>query len=290
MEKKKIDLAFVILHYVAINDTIECVDSVMEHNDKDRIHVIITDNASPDGSGEKLKQHYEDVPCVTVICNEKNLGFANGNNVGFRYAKENFDCKYIILSNNDIVIFRDNMLQSLDKEFEESGFAVWGPMILTKDGSYTSSPSRMKPMTKAQAEDFLRDYENFLKFQNMHLRWLYILYRKYILKKGRKPKRCDHYKKYYDVSIHGCFMVFSRKYIDRFDGLCNKTFMYGEEDILYQSLLNNNLKSVYDPSYAVYHKEDVSTDTVQKSGRKKREFYYKNLIDSTKILLSMYEE
>ena len=85
-------------------------------------------------------------------------------------------------------------------------------------------------------------------------------------------------------------MVFSREYIDRFDGLCDKTFMYGEEDILYQSLINNKLKSVYDPSYAIYHKEDVSTDTAQKSGRKKREFYYKNLIASIKILISMYDE
>ena len=33
MEKKKIDLAFVILHYMAADDTIECVASVAEHND-----------------------------------------------------------------------------------------------------------------------------------------------------------------------------------------------------------------------------------------------------------------
>ena len=290
MEKKKIDIAFVILHYMAANDTVECVESVMAHNDTDRIHIIVVDNASPDGSGEKLRQRYENEKCVTVICNEKNLGFANGNNVGFRYAKENFDCRYIVLSNNDIIIFQDEMLRRLDEEYEKSRFAVWGPMVLTKDGRYGSSPSRMKPLTKAEAEDFLRDYENFLKFQNMHLRWLYIIYRKKILKRGRRPKLCDHYRKYYDVSIHGCFMVFSREYIDRFDGLCDKTFMYGEEDILYQSLINNKLKSVYDPSYAIYHKEDVSTDTAQKSGRKKREFYYKNLIASIKILISMYDE
>ena len=289
MEKKKIDLAFVILHYMAADDTIECVASVAEHNDTDKIHIIVVDNASPDGSGKQLSEKYRDVPYITVLCSEKNLGFANGNNLGFRYAKENFDYKYIILSNNDIVIFQDDMTEKLDAEFENSRFAVWGPMVLTKDGRYSSSPSRMKPLTKAQAEDFLRDYENFLKFQNLHLRWLYVLYRKLILKKGRKPKRCDHYKKYYDISVHGCFMVFSHEYSDRFDGLCDKTFMYGEEDILYQMLIKNELKSVYDPSYAIYHKEDVSTDNVYKSSRKKREFYYKNLIDSTRILLEMYD-
>lgn len=289
MEKQKIDLAFVILHYLAIEDTIECVESIIEHNETNRIHIIIVDNASPDKSGDVLEEKYRELSYVTVIKNEKNLGFANGNNVGFRYAKENFDYKYIILSNNDIIIFQDEMTKKLDEEFSKSKFAVLGPMVLTKDGRYSSSPSRMKPLTKKEAEDFLKDYQNFLRFQNLHLRWLYILYRKYVLKKGRKPKICDHYKKYYNVSVHGCFMVFSHEYSDRFDGLDNRTFMYGEEDILFQTVIKNDLTMVYDPDIVIYHKEDASTDKLHKSGRKKREFYYKNLIDSLKVLLTLYD-
>lgn len=289
MERKKIDLAVVILHYLATDDTIECVSSMEQQLDTERMHIIIVDNASPDGSGKQLTEHYRHTPYVTVICNESNLGFANGNNVGFRYAKEHFDCRYIVLSNNDIVLFQKDMLQKLDQEFEESHFAVWGPMVLTRDGRYSSSPSRMQMRTKNETEDVLRDYRNFMRFHKLHLRWIYVLYRKLFLGKGRKPGICDHYKKHYQIMLHGCFMVFSQEYISRFDGLCDKTFMYGEEDILYLTLLQNQLTSVYDPSYAIYHKEDVSTDNVYKSSRKKLEFYYSNLIRSTEVLLTMYD-
>ena len=110
MEKKKLDIAFVILHYMAVDDTIECISSVFEHNDRAGIHVIVVDNASPDGSGAVLEEKYSGDPDVTVIKSSENIGFARGNNLGFRYAKENFDCRYIILSNNDIVLFEEGML------------------------------------------------------------------------------------------------------------------------------------------------------------------------------------
>ncbi len=289
MEKRKLDAAFVILHYMAMDDTVECIESIIAHNDISRIHIIVVDNSSPDGSGALLEEKYRGSSTVTVIESKENLGFARGNNLGFKYAKENFDCRYIILSNNDIVLFEDNMLQKIDREYEKSGFAVLGPMILTKDGKYTSNPQRMKALTKEQAEAMKKDFEGFLLSQKMYVRPCYIMYRKVFLKKKKRTRICDHYKRYEDVTLHGCFMVFSEKYIDEFDGLDDRTFMYGEEDILHRRLIKNGMKSVYLPDIAVYHKEDVSTDSASGSARKKREFYYKNLIASLEVLIGEFE-
>lgn len=285
MEKKKLDMAFVILHYMAVDDTIECISSVFEHNDRAGIHVIVVDNASPDGSGAVLEDKYSGDPDVTVIKSSENLGFARGNNLGFRYAKENFDCRYIILSNNDIVLFEDGMLEKTDSEYKNSGFAVLGPMILTRDGRYTSNPQRMQALTKKQAQDMKKDFESFLLFQRLYIRPVYIIWRRIFRKKKKRSRICDHFRRYENVTLHGSFMIFSRDYIDRFDGLDDRTFMYGEEDILHRRLIKNGLKSVYTPDFAVYHKEDVSTDSASGSSRKKREFYYKNLIASLGVLI-----
>ncbi len=289
MEKIKLDIAFVILHYMAVNDTIECIESVFARCGGCDIHVIIVDNASPDGSGKQLEEKYRDNPSVTVIRNEKNLGFANGNNTGFKYAKENFDCKYIILSNNDIVLFQNDMLDIINKEYERTGFAVLGPMILTKDGRYTSNPQRMEALSREQTRQMKKDMENFLLFQKLYIRPVYIMYRKVFLKKKKRSRICDHFRSYENVTLHGSFMIFSKDYISKFDGLDDRSFMYGEEDLLHRRLIKNGLKSVYTPGFAVYHKEDASTNTASKSSRKKREFYYTNFIASLGVLEKEFE-
>ena len=54
-------------------------------------------------------------------------------------------------------------------------------------------------------------------------------------------KRCEY------VQLHGCFMLFSRKYIEKFNGLDDRTFLYREEAILMKHLTENGLNSVYLP-------------------------------------------
>ncbi|RZS95195.1 glycosyltransferase family 2 protein [Cecembia calidifontis] len=65
--------------------------------------VIVVDNASEDGSYEKLKSEFS---FAVFLKNDKNLGFTGGNNQGIAYAMEQgFD--YILLLNNDTVVQPD---------------------------------------------------------------------------------------------------------------------------------------------------------------------------------------
>jgi GT2 family glycosyltransferase len=63
----------------------------------DGFHVILVDNASTDGSVDVVRNRF---PAVEVIVNEKNLGFAEGNNVGIRRALER-KADYVVLLNPD---------------------------------------------------------------------------------------------------------------------------------------------------------------------------------------------
>lgn len=286
--EQKVKIVFVILHYMAIEDTKECIKSIIEHTKEEETHIVVVDNNSPDGSGKILEALYNENAKITVICNNENLGFAKGNNIGYAYAKKVLKPQYIVLCNNDILLLEDGILSKLDEEYAKSEFALLGPLVLTRDGYYTSNPSRIAPIDKNEVRELLRYYENCLVANRFHVLPFYYLYRKIFYRK--KKIMSESYKKQYGVSLHGCFMVFSEKYIDVMDGLNSETYMYGEEEILYKMIQKNNMVSVYTPEIIIYHKEDVSTDTIYKSKRKKKDFYYSNLVQSTKVLLGLYDE
>jgi len=72
----------------------ECIDSLREQTFHD-FETILVDNGSTDGSADFVEERYGKF--IRVLRNEKNLGFAGGNNVGIQAARGD----YIVLLNND---------------------------------------------------------------------------------------------------------------------------------------------------------------------------------------------
>lgn len=102
-ESKPITM-IIILIWNHLEDTIECLDSVIQ-TDYPNFSIVIVDNASTDGSAAYIQEHY---PETTIIKNQENLGYAEGNNVGMRYALEQ-KADYIFILNNDTVIKPDTI-------------------------------------------------------------------------------------------------------------------------------------------------------------------------------------
>lgn len=75
----------------------ECLGAIERQTyPRDRWEVIVVDNGSADGSVEHLRERY---PWVRVIAVRRNLGFAGGNNEGYRHSRG----ELIALLNNDTV-------------------------------------------------------------------------------------------------------------------------------------------------------------------------------------------
>ena len=87
---------FLILHYMDLQVTIDCVKNIIQRFGKNDIEIVIVDNASPNGSGEALQTLFEKNDQVKVLISSENLGFAKGNNLGFDYLKKNFDPYYYL--------------------------------------------------------------------------------------------------------------------------------------------------------------------------------------------------
>ena len=90
-----------------------------------------------------------------------------------------------------------------------------------------------------------------------------------------------------DVQLHGACLIFGKRYIEQYDGLYDKTFLYGEENILRYIAERDGFRMEYLKDIEVYHKEDSSTRAVYGEGVRKRRFYYQNNIKSCDSLLKL---
>lgn len=290
-DKKKI--VFVILHYLVMQDTIECIESIHNHIDTEQYHIIVVDNASSNNSGKELFDMYDGDDKVTVILNEENLGFARGNNVGYRYAVKHYDLDYIALINNDTLLIQDGMCAKLDSEYKKSKFAALGPLIFTADGRCDSNPASESEMTREYIVNRLHEERFRWKFVKRGLPNPVTFVKKitYCIK-GRMPQpaRKRYLCRQENIRLHGCFMIFSQKYIENFpNGLDESTFLYHEEDILQVHLMKNSLKTVYLPLIKVYHKEDAATNAMKIKSNELKKFVYKKSLDSCEALLRIYD-
>lgn len=291
--KENIDIAFVILHYYTYNDTCKCIESIMEKIGTDKYRIIVVDNASQNDSFIKLNDKYSQNEKIILIHNETNLGFANGNNIGFKYIKDKFNAKFIALINNDTYLIQDDFFKLIENEYEYSKFDVLGPKILLPNNEV--NPIQKKLISVSELNKVVFRYKLIYIFNLLYIGFIYDNI-KYFIKKIFKIKTKSAYSKeginirQENIVLHGAFLIFSEKYINTFDGLNDKTFMYMEEKILAATLKKHRMKSVYNPNIIIFHNEDSSTNAVNKNKRKKILFVYKNAIKSSKVLKELLEE
>lgn len=285
---------FVILHYLTLVDTLEAVASIKQYEKESQI--VIVDNASGNGTFEKLKEKYRNDNYVDVISAPGNVGFSKGNNLGIKYARERYSPNFICLINNDILLIEE-ICSKIEQEYVRSHFSVLGPMIYTADGRCNDNPGRSQPMGKEELR-VLINYLDIMIFANkIHMgslcEFLYNGLRE-IRRKFRGKKAETSHRPYLareeNVQLHGCFLVLSKRFFDYFDGLYPGTFLYMEEDILFWQLMQKNLTSVYLPDIHVFHKEDSASKAVWSNDRKRALIKQKNCLDSARAFEKLMKE
>lgn len=277
---------FVILNYLTKELTVKCVSSIIKFVEQP-FEIVIIDNNSQNGSYEYLKNYYKDWDFITVIANKENLGFARGNNVGYQYAKHTLKADFIVLMNNDILLIQKDIKEIILNYFKEYSFDVMGPMILSGDGKYTSNPMRLKAYSKKEVENVIKGLKHMRFYNKYGLLSLYNLFCKLCKQKSSKKDldTMELLRPVSDVTLHGCFLIFSPVFVKKYGGLDGRTFMYMEEDILHRMIKNNGGTTVYCPDITVYHMEGATT---KKSGSG-RMFLLENSLKSAYILMSYFE-
>jgi GT2 family glycosyltransferase len=139
--------AVIIVNWNGWKDTIECLESFSFA--WENLHFFIVDNASTDGSVERLIQfcktnnivHKVALPenlsspipamCkVTIVKNNYNAGFARANNLVLKFILPLRQFNYAWLLNNDTIVRRESLLHLQEKFSSDASLAFCGSVLL----------------------------------------------------------------------------------------------------------------------------------------------------------------
>ncbi|MBL4658803.1 MAG: glycosyltransferase family 2 protein [Alcanivoracaceae bacterium] len=216
----------IILNWNGKTDTLECIESVLKTTYVNN-QLIVVDNGSTDDSITAIKALYPD---LVLLENRENLGFAEGNNIGIRYALQN-GADYVFLLNNDTILDSEAHQALIDASIELDDNGIFGaktyyydsPDMIWFDGGFWD-PDKMK---------FYHDnYKQIDTGENTGL------------------KKCDY--------ICGCALFISAKIIDKIGFMDKNLFLtYEETDWCYRGKAQGFLSYVVS-SAKVWHKISVS--------------------------------
>ncbi len=279
-------IVFVILHYKSLNVTKKSVETILKNLEYQNYYILIVDNGSLDGSGRELHQIFKKYSVVKVLESKKNLGFARGNNIGFRYAKTMLKADFIILMNNDVFIKQKDFCQVILTMYAQKKFAVAGPDIISLKNGRHQNPVKREYYSKKDV--LFRTIRFGLLWFLSFLQVDQIMQTFYVKIKRNRTKRTKKLMR--DYQLHGSCLIFSSQFINNYQGLCSRTFMYGEENILRFMADRDSFSMKYLPKAKVCHIEEGTTNAVFKNKAQKRRFYYINNLKSCIVLLQLMRE
>lgn len=273
-------IAFVILHYISIDETLKCLTSLRESLGKNNYKTIVVDNHSLKFNEEKeIRNHADD-----LILLDKNYGFAKANNIGCQYAQEKYNPDFIAVINNDVYISQKEFIKIINNDYKKFKFDILGPWI--DSPSHESCNPFPLIYSKKKIEEQIKKTKKLIKiYKNPLLSFLlkYYMNVKHFIKKPIIPTNGKKIEM--GVGLHGCALIFSKKYLKKYiTAFYNETFLFYEEEFLYKRIVEDKLISVYDPLLKVYHQEGSSLKK-NKNNRLSKLFKEQEKLKSLELLL-----
>jgi GT2 family glycosyltransferase len=213
----------IILNWNGLRDTLECIGSVTNLDYPD-MHVLVVDNGSTDGSPSVIREKY---PSVTLLQNEKNIGFAGGNNLGMEKALE-MGTDYLWLLNNDTVVEKDTLGKLVAATMESPEVGLASPAIY-----FHEEPDR-------------------IQFCGSYIDWN----RKRIVKieEGEIIPGDGE-----NISLWGTALLIKRKVVEEVGYLNEKYFAYHEDEEYCMRAARAGFRCVVVPEARIFHKNSRST-------------------------------
>lgn len=270
-------VAFIILHYKNLKDTIECIESLKKIDGDKRI-IVVDNNSTTKKEQEKILRYTED-----LILLKENIGFAKGNNEGCKYAIQKYKPDFLCVINSDTIINQKDFINEIDTLYKNYNFDILGPKILPDDSDSCNPFKAYKSVEDVERR--IKYTKRLIKiYKNSVLRFFLEKYLSIKKLFRRKIINTNGVKLELDVPLHGCALIFSKKYYSKFqDIFYPNTFLFHEEEFLYLRCQQHDLISLYSPSIEIYHKEGQS---LNKTFNNKK---YESLIFRNKEILKSLE-
>jgi hypothetical protein len=186
-------VAIIILNFNGWADTLECLAS-LNRLDYSNFEIILIDNASKERPPLVNVQFLK--LTIFQVFNEKNLGFAGGNNQGIKIALER-GADYVLLLNNDTTVEPDFLKKLVEAGENNKSYGIFGPVIY-----YSDEPEKIW---------FAGGQFNWSKTQGSHL----------FANPSEELKRVDY--------VTGCCLLAKKEIIEKIGLLSEDYFLYYED-------------------------------------------------------------
>ena len=225
-------LSIIIVNYNVKFYLEQCLNSIQKSVKDHQVEVIVTDNASSDGSIEYLKPKF---PHVKFIANKENAGFARANNQAIKTSSG----EYVMLLNPDTIIGENTITDCIRFMDDTPGAGATGVRMLKSNGMFALESRRGIPTP----------FTSFCKMTGLC---------------NHFPKSRffgKYYMQYLDSSkineieiISGAFMFIRRTTLEKSGLLDEDFFMYGEDIDLSYRILKTGAKNYYLPTEIIHYK------------------------------------
>ncbi|MBI2019741.1 glycosyltransferase family 2 protein [Candidatus Daviesbacteria bacterium] len=231
------DLSIIILSFNTKDITARCLGKVKISKDycekrlKNKIEVIVLDNASEDGSVGVIRDFREKNRWVKLIESKENTGFSKGNNIAMRQSKN----PYILLLNSDVYLEEESLYKALAYFRVNLNCDVLGARLNYASGELQLSAGPLPD------------------FFNIFL-WIFGL-------RGFHPKAKKYFSKAHKVGwVMGAFVMLKRKVFEETKGFDENLFMHMEEIEWCKRINNKGFRVWYVPQVSVTHLHGASTN------------------------------
>lgn len=172
---------------------------------------------------------------ITIIENDKNYGFAEGNNIAIRYALRVLDPHYLLLLNNDTVVDKYFLSEMVKTAETDKKIGIVGPKIYyydyeSKNNILWFAGGKINSLTGQTYHEGINDEEKIT--HNM-------------------IKECQY--------ITGCSMLIRNKLLHQLGGFDKIFFAYYEDVDLSVRASKAGWKNIYVPKSKIWHKVSKST-------------------------------
>ena len=215
--KKKPFIIIIILNYNSLDDTIECVENInrLTYNNYD---YLVIDNGPDRDSSEKLRDAIGD---KNLLVMKRNTGYAEGNNIGFRYALKR-QAEYVLIVNPDVRLQPESLAEYVDIMEGNPEIGALNPVQLNGTGAAIDDSFKTTVLVRSAGIDPPRPEE--LKDQLWQAKTLY-----------------------------GAAILLRSSVITDVGGFDPLYFAYGEEQDLCRRILYNNYKLCVTAKSPVLH-------------------------------------
>lgn len=232
-------VAVVVLNYMNYKETINCIDSILKQKNIE-IEIVIVDNGSPNESYKELGKKYRNNNLVHIIKASQNYGYAKGNNIGIRYAKEKCPSDFILLLNSDTELIQEDYISILISKYKENIAVISGRII----------------QQRGEVQERYYEYVNFPDTLYFYLQLFFDYYGLPLL--SNKCKQTLKKKDKTEV-LHGSCLMLTPSFFKHYKMLYHRTFLYSEEVLLYIYCNNAGITQMRVEEAVLLHKGKQSS-------------------------------